>query len=337
MISYEGFRNKRILVTGATGLIGFSLIKALLEINQSEELGLHITALVRNREKALERFDEYNGQNAFLLLTGDVCREEIFCGQAWDYMVHGAGNAHPKVFAMQPVETMKANLLGTMNLLEHAVKQKSMQEVKKILFLSSGEIYGEAEMPDEKGWREECAGLVDSMRLRACYPESKRAAETLCTAYYKEYEIPAVVARLSYIYGKEVLSDNTRADAQFLRNALAGEDIIMKSEGMQMRSYCYVEDAVNALILLLLEGDAGEAYNVANHASVATIREYAMTLADVFQVGIKTELPDTLEKSGYSQMKKEVLNAEKLYELGWNPRYDLKAGMKKMNRKDADE
>ncbi len=332
MIFYEGFRNKRILVTGASGLLGFTLIKTLLDSNQKEKLDLHITALVRSRERALQRFIGYAGREDFSLLVGDVCQAEIFEGQTWDYIVHGASNAHPKAFAAQPVETMKANLLGTMNLLECAVKQKSVNEVKKLLFLSSGEIYGEAAMPDEKGWREECAGLVDSMRPRACYPESKRAAEALCVSYYQEYEIPAVVARLSYIYGEEVLADNTRADVQFFKNALAGEDIVMKSEGTQMRSYCYVEDAVNALILLLLEGRAGEAYNVANHASVATIKEYATTLAEVFQVGLKMELPSVLEKSGYSQMKKEVLNAEKLYGLGFHPLYDLKAGMEKMRR-----
>lgn len=332
MISYKSFRNKRILVTGASGLLGFTLIRTLLDSNRKEKLDLHITALVRNRERALQRFAGYDGRKDFSLLTGDVCQAEVFEGQTWDYIVHGASNAHPKAFATQPVETMKANLLGTMNLLEYAVKQKSVNEVKKLLFLSSGEIYGEAVMPDEKGWREECAGLVNSMRPRACYPESKRAAEALCVSYYQEYEISTVVARLSYIYGEEVLADNTRADVQFLKNALAGEDIVMKSEGTQMRSYCYVEDAVNALILLLLKGKAGEAYNVANHASVATIKEYATMLADIFQVGLKMELPDTIEKSGYSQMKKEVLNAEKLYGLGWNPRYNLNAGMEKMKR-----
>lgn len=332
MISYEGFRNKRILVTGASGLLGFTLIRTLLDINQREKLDLNTTALVRNRERASQRFAVYDGRKDFSLLEGDVCQLDVFEGQIWDYIIHGASNAHPKAFATQPVETMRANLLGTMNLMEYAVKQKPVNEIKKLVFLSTGEIYGEAVMPDEKGWREECAGSVDSMQPRACYPESKRAAETLCVSYCREYGISAVVARLSYIYGEEVLTDNTRADVQFLKNAMAGEDIIMKSEGKQMRSYCYVDDAVAALIILLLKGKAGEAYNVANHESVATIKEYATMLANVFHVGLKMELPDTIENSGYSQMKREVLNAEKLYGLGWSPQYNLEAGMEKMKR-----
>ncbi len=329
-ISYEKLQNQRILITGANGLIASYLTDALIKMNEVLRLNMRITALARSKEKARKRFADYLDQEDFELLVGDVCQQDLFKGHTWDYIVHAAGNAHPKAFATQPVETMKANLVGTMNILDYAVSQEVQNKVKKIVFLSSGEIYGETVMTSETGWIEENIGMVDSMNIRACYPESKRAAETLCLSYYNEYSICTIVARLSYIYGATVQEENMRADAQFLRNALMGEDIVMKSEGKQLRSYCYVQDAVEGILLLMLEGKEGEAYNVANNDSNVTIRQYAECLAEVFGVGIRMELPDHIEKTGYSKMQCEVLDATKLCEIGWKPKNGLRDGMRRM-------
>ncbi len=327
------FKHQNILVTGANGLIGSELVSELLLANREYNLHLHITALVRDRERALKRFAILPEYNDCTLLIGDVCQKELYVGGKWNYIVHAAGNAHPNAFSTQPVETMKANILGTCNLLEYAKEQENQNAIKKIVFLSTGEVYGETPLPDEKGWREEAAGTVDSIQLRACYPESKRAAETLCKSYFEEYGVPVVVARLSYIYGAFVPEKNSRADAQFLRRAVHGEPIVMKSEGKQLRSYCYVKDAVTAILLLLLKGASGEAYNVANENSVATIREYAETLAHVYGVGIETELATKVEQKGFSKMQREVLNAQKLVQLGWKPNFDLMMGMENMRNR----
>lgn len=329
-IPYEKLRNQRILITGANGMIGSYLTDTLVKMNKILNLKMRITALARSKEKARRRFAEYLDQDGFELLVGDVCQKDLLKGQTWDYIVHTAGNAHPKAFAMQPVETMKANLLGTMNIMDYAVSQEKRNKLKKIVFLSSGEIYGEATMISDAGWTEEIIGMVDSMKIRSCYPESKRAAETLCLSYYKEFNVRTIVARLSYIYGATVPEENTRADAQFLRNALRGEDIVMKSQGKQLRSYCYVQDAIEGILILMLKGKAGEAYNIANKNSNITIRQYAESMAEIFGVKICMEIPDNIEKNGFSKMQRELLDATKLCEIGWKPKNDVKDGMRRM-------
>ena len=316
----------RILITGATGLIGTTLIKKILEDSDNGVSNYHITALVRNKEKAEIRFNQEIKHNDFELLVGDVIDKEVFAGGEWDYIIHAAGNAHPKAFSLNPVETMTANLLGTINLLEYSKNHN----VKKMIYLSTGEVYGEAEMSSNAGWDESTKGVIDSMNPRSCYPESKRATETLCVSYYKEYGVNVAIARLGYIFGASITDENSRADAQFLRNAISHEDIVMKSKGEQLRSYCYVKDCVDALMVMLKNSESGEAYNVANKECTHTIREYAETLADVYGVKVVFDIPDEVEKSGYSTMKKEVLNPNKLYELGWKPEYTLREAMEDM-------
>lgn len=325
-----------ILITGANGLIGSYLVDTFLKMNDVLQLELSITALCRSKEKAERRFADYLDRNDFELLWGDICRPDILKASKfrnrWAYIIHAAGHAHPRAFAAQPVETMKANLLGTLNLLEEMKTRTVKYPIRKLVLLSSGEIYGGSIPANEKGWSEDEAGTVDSMKLRSCYPEGKRAAETLCISYAEEYDVSAVVARLSYIYGAPMQWENTRADVQFFTNALAGEPIIMKSTGEQYRSYCYLQDAATGLLYLLLEGKAGEAYNVANMHSNVTIRELAETIADVFGVQIFRGEPENMERMGYSQMKREILNPAKLMALGWQPKRNLRNGIEQVNR-----
>lgn len=333
-LDYNAFYNSNILITGANGLIGSYLVDTLLKMNDLLDLQLHVTALCRSRHKGNKRFADYLDRTDFELVVGDVGRQETYVqskwyGQ-WDYMVHGAGNSHPQAFASQPVETMKANLLGTIHLLDEAVRQELKCPVKKMLLLSSGEIYGECIPSTEAGWKESEAGVVDSMCPRSCYPEGKRAAETLCVSYAREYGIQAVVARLAYIYGPTMQEDNTRADVQFLSRAAAGEAIIMKSAGEQYRSYCYVQDAAIGLLTLLLEGCAGEAYNIANRDSNVTIKQFAQTVAEIFHVPLQTGASTVLEQAGYSTMKREILDAGKLEALGWKAQIDVGTGIRRI-------
>lgn len=214
---------------------------------------------------------------------------------------------------------MKANLFGTMNLLELAKKSNS-----KFLYLSSGEIYGNNIDHD---FTEDDLGAVDTKLARSCYPESKRAAETLCVSYCDQFGIHTNIARLCYVYGHTITDDNSRADAQFLRNVLLGKDIVMKSQGLQRRTYCYVADAVSALLFILLNGVKSEVYNIANPNSIATIAQYAQILANIAKVNLKFELPDEIEQKGYSKQADSILSAQTLISCGWNPFYDLKNGL----------
>lgn len=320
-LPFESLRDKRILVTGAGGLIASVFTESLLYLNTAYDLHLTVIALVRSAEKAKKRFKAYQADSALQFLEQDVCAPLPADFYA-DYIVHAASPAHPIAYANTPVETMRANLLGTINLLSHAKETGC----KRFLLVSSSEVYGENN-ENASGMDELFQGkLLNTMQPRACYPESKRASETLCAAYMQEYGLDVTVVRPGYIYGAQITADNSRADAQFLRNAANGENILMKSRGEQKRSYCYVADAASAMLFVLLCGQAGEAYNIANPKSEARICEFAEALAQAASVSVTFALPPEDEVRGYSKVNNSLLSADKLLSLGWVPQYDLQAG-----------
>lgn len=311
----QKLRSARILITGATGLVGAFLTDCLLALSDQNALDLRLYALCRNAARAKERFGER--VNA---IAADV--SEATALPECDYIIHAASNAHPKAFSADPVGTMLANILGVRNLLEHLRAQGH----GRLLFVSTGEIYGDNPAIRD-GFAETDFGKIDSMNPRACYPESKRAAETLCASYLSQYRVDSVVARLCYVYGPTITNENSRADAQFLRNALSKTDIIMKSAGAQVRSYCYVADAARALITILLRGESGSAYNVANRTAARSIREYAEALAKVAGVQVKFETPEDAEKRGYSTVSRAVQKPDRLEALGWKPLFSFEEGI----------
>ena len=311
----QKLRSARILITGATGLVGAFLTDCLLALSDQNALDLRLYALCRNAARAKERFGER--VNA---IAADV--SEATALPECDYIIHAASNAHPKAFSADPVGTMLGNILGVRNLLEHL----RAQEHGRLLFVSTGEIYGDNPAIQD-GFAETDFGKIDSMNPRACYPESKRAAETLCASYLSQYRVDSVVARLCYVYGPTITNENSRADAQFLRNALSKTDIIMKSAGAQVRSYCYVADAARALITILSGGESGSAYNVANRAAVRSIRKYAEALAKVAGVQVKFETPENAEKRGYSTVSRAVQKPDRLEALGWKPLFSFEEGI----------
>lgn len=311
----EKLKNKSILITGANGLIGSYIVNFLQYLNNEENFNIKILAMSRSKEKLEKRFGQNCGIKIVEQDLNESIKEEIQC----DFIIHAASNAHPRAFSQDPVGTMKTNLFGTTNLLEVAVKNNA-----KFLYISSGEIYGNN---TDHYFTENDLGTVDTKISRSCYPESKRAAETLCMAYNSQYGIDVNVARLCYVYGGTITDTNSRADAQFLRNAINGEDIVMKSEGLQRRTYCYVADAVSAILTILLRGKSPEVYNVANPNSVVSVKEYAQTLADVSGVHLKFELPDMIEAKGYSKPADSILDSSKLQNLNWKAYYNIEQGL----------
>ena len=323
--TFDLLAGRKVLITGATGLIGSFVTDALLRLN-GRGAGIQIYAAGRRAEKIRARFGGVADSPLFHYVPYDAARPLAMDAEP-DFILHAACSAHPMAYAQDPTGIMKANLMGTMNLLEVLRAQGR----GRFLMLSTGEVYGEnPDLPE--GFSETDHGWIDPMLPRACYPESKRAAETLCASYAAQYGVDALVARLCHVYGPTFTSSNSRADAQFIRKALAGEDIVMKSMGGQVRSFCYVADAVSALLTLLAGGGTGQAYNVANRASVASIRQYAETLADIAGVKVVFDVPPEAERAGYTKITRAVLNPAKLEGLGWTAKYDLRRGLEETYR-----
>lgn len=305
-----------ILVTGATGLIGGCLVDVLM-LNPQRDY--HIYASGRNKERALSRFREFADDAKFHFIKYDVL-EPLNCSVKFDYIIHAASNGSPNFFAQKPVEVMKSNLYGVSNLIEYGMTYG----MKRMLYVSSGEIYGEG---DGRIFTEDYSGFVDCAKVRSCYPSSKRASETLCVSYVEEYGADVVIARPCHTYGPYFTELDNRVYAQFIRSVLRGEDIVMKSTGEQFRSWCYVVDCVSALLYILLKGENGQVYNVADSNSNISIRELAEIVAEVGKKKVIVDLPNSDETKGFNPVRKSVFSTEKIEKLGWKPNSNIKEGL----------
>ena len=304
----------RVLVTGASGLIGSCIVEVLLSANQLFGKKFSIYAMGRSADKLAHRFGNYSDVHFVAQNVVDPIAIE-----GLDYIVHAASNADPRSYARYPAETILTNVIGAKNVLDYCKVTQA-----RALLTSTFEVYGRL---DQDEYSENEFGTIDLNMIRNCYPESKRTAEYLFRSYHDEYGVDCVIARLSSIYGPTMQKDDSKAHAQFLRNALAGEDIVLKSKGTQRRTYCYVIDAVSGLLTVLFKGKAGEAYNVANENSVATIAEVAETIAELSGKKVIFDLPDEVERKGFSKPQNCVLNTEKIKSLGWSGKYSLKRGL----------
>jgi len=306
-----------ILVTGATGLIGGCLVEALM---MNPNRNYHVYASGRNEERARKRFAEFAEVKAFHFIQHDVMLP-LQSDVDFDYIIHAASNASPNFFTQKPVEVIKSNIDGVANLMEYGLTHG----MKRFLYVSSGEVYGEG---DGRIFTEDYSGYVNPTSPRSCYPSSKRAAETLCVSYAAEYSADVVIARPCHTYGPHFTEQDNRVYAQFIRNVLRGKDIVMKSTGEQFRSWCYVVDCASALLYILLKGESGKAYNIADEKSNISIRELAETIAEIGEKKVVIDVPDADEKRGYNPVMKSVYSTERLEAMGWSARFDIREGLK---------
>lgn len=315
----RGLKDRTVTVLGSTGLIASTFVERVCALNDQLGLGLHLVVTYRSEEKARRRFSGLRSDCDIEFVRYDVT--ERFPDIDTDFIVHSASPAHPKAFVEDPVGVMRANLDGVVNVLEYARGRPGT----RVLYVSSGEIYGTK--TDNRPYTEADTGLLDPLNFRSCYPESKRAAETYCRCYMHQYGTDSVIVRPGHVYGPALMSESTRVDVQFMRNALAGEDILMKSAGLQRRSYIHVDDVVDGMLFAMLKGGSGEAYNIANRHSDVTIREYAEILSGVAGVGVRMDV-DAASCAGSSVVQDSTLDASKLETLGWRPRIGMEEGLR---------
>lgn len=306
--------NGSFLITGATGLIGSCIIDTLLYANV-KGANFKIYAMSRSRKKVMEKFGD-----KVIPVIQDVA-QPLGILSKYDYIIHCASNADPKSYAIQPVETILTNILGNKNVLEYCKEYKKC----RMLLTSTFEVYGE--ISNTSVYKENMSGIIDQTVLRNAYPESKRSCELLLRSYVDEYNINAVICRLPSVYGPTMLKSDSKAHGQFIKNALNKENIVLKSKGEQRRTYSYVVDVVSGIFKVLFNGLNGEVYNIANENSIASIAEVASICAEIAGTNVVFDLPDKIEKKGFSQSKDCILDNSKLKSLGWNGKYTLKQGL----------
>lgn len=312
---------KKVLLTGATGMICSCVAEILFRLNK-KGASIAITLAGRDSGHISERFCGFTEGKDYRFLSYDATKSMSLAAEP-DFIIHGAGNANPAIYTKEPVETMLGNIVGLNTLLSLALEKKCC----KLLYISSSEIYGRQE--ENRAYKESDYGYIDILNPRACYPNAKRAAETLCASYGAQHGVKTVIVRPGHIYGPTITRSDTRASAQFTWNVIDGQDILMKSAGVQMRSYCYTLDCASAILTVLINGISGEAYNISNKDSVVSIRTMAEYLAAYAGVKIVFDNPSDAETKGYNLMPNSSLDAEKLELLGWKARFNLEEGIKR--------
>lgn len=325
-LPFEKLSNSTVLVTGATGLIGVSLIRALMRINDVRKTSIRILALIRNRDKAEAIYGNLLSRTDIKLVVGDVI-EVIEITEKIDFIFHCASVTASKMMVTQPVETLMTSVMGTKNILDLA-KEKNC---KSVVYLSSMEMYGSFS-DNSKEVTEEDLGYINPLKVRSNYPESKRLCENMCIAYLNEYSVPVKIARLAQTFGAGILPGENRVFAQFARSIINGEDIVLHTLGQSDGNYCYTSDAVSALLTILLNGENGEAYNVSNPETYTTISEMAHMVCREFSNGnshVVFDIPET-NTYGYAADTKMKLNSDKLQSLGWIPKVNLRTAYERL-------
>lgn len=318
-IDWEKLKGRSVLITGATGLIGSLLARALICASVQRGLNLEVIAAVRSREKAERLFQNYR-EDGLKIVVCDMLAPLQVEGLV-DYIFHTASVTASKEFVEHPVETIATMLHGTEHVLELA-RKKSTQSV---VYLSSMEIYGVVD-PDRYIVRETDYGYIDPLQVRSSYSEGKRMAEGLCGAYAHEYHVPVKTARLAQTFGAGIARNENRVFAQFARSIMEGTDIVLHTDGSKAHCYCYTSDAVLGLLTVLLRGENGEAYNISNETTFGTIRGMAEMLIEAHpESGSKLvfDIPEDANQYGYAPTSRMMINAEKLNALGWKAKVSL--------------
>lgn len=312
-LPWDFFRGKTILVTGSTGLIGSQFTRVLLAANAKRNLSMRFVLPVRSTDKAKRLFGE--SDNVF------ICEWELgksMCGcPRSDLYVHAACGTSSSDFLKKPASTIEQIVNGSKAVLDAAKRDSA----EKIVFLSTMEVYGEV----NGNASESDLGKLDPMVVRNSYPEAKRLVECMCASYSVEFGLPSLVLRLAQTFGEGVNPQDKRVFAEFGRFAVSGNDIVLLSEGLKSNAYLSVDDAVRAIIIALVFGEQGEAYNVANEQTYCSILEMANFVLKNFgseSAVVRREF-DPERAATFRNASNLQLDTSKLRAIGWVPKDGL--------------
>ncbi|MDD2774235.1 MAG: NAD-dependent epimerase/dehydratase family protein [Elusimicrobiales bacterium] len=326
-IPWSALEGKRVLVTGAGGFIPSYIIKTLLFLNETRfSRKIEILALAHDARRARKRFAADAGGGDMVFLRQTLSSPLKIKGPV-DVIIHGASYASPAYYGSDPVGTLEPNVIGTCELLKLAREKKT----QAFLFISSAEIYGKTAV-GTKRLSETVSGELDPLELRSCYAESKRMGETMCVSWRAQYGVPVKIMRLFHTYGPAMKLNDGRVHSDFFGNVAAGRDIVMNSDGLAVRCFCYISDAVAGAFAVLLKGAPGEAYNIGNPEGCVSIAQFARLLVKLAPAGkLKVVMNANGGKTGYikSGIACQIPDISKAEKLGWKPVVSLEEGCKR--------
>lgn len=311
-----GIKNKTILITGATGLIGSLMTKGFLCANVEFLLNNKVYALVRNEDKAKSVFKDCKDER-FIILKNDIT-QPINIKEDVDFIFHTAAITTSKLMVSNPVEVINVSVNGSKNIFDFALEHNA----EAVVYLSSMEVYGVVDAKNKL--KENELGYIDLSNARSCYPESKRLVENLCLCYANEFNLNVKIARLTQTFGAGVSYEEQKVYNIIAKAAIENKDIVLSTKGESVRDYCYTTDAINAILLISCKGVAGECYNIANEETNMSIYNMAKMVAnDIANNKIKVNV-NLGDNSKYMAPSIIQLNTQKLKDLGWKPKYGLK-------------
>ena len=327
----EAFRGKHILVTGAAGFLGFGYLHFFAYLNRT---------LLKNGRLSIVAADNYirgcpRWLTELVATSPDIqlVRQDITkpwaqsTGSRFDYIIHGASIASPKVYRQYPLETLDTNISGLRHMLELAKSHRS----ESILYFSSSEIYGDPpahEIPTNEAYR----GNVSCIGPRACYDESKRLGETLCYLYYQQHGVPAKIVRPFNNFGPGLRLADGRVLPDFCRDILADRDIVLRSDGSPTRTFCYVSDALTGYLLALLSRHHAEPFNIGSDSPEISMRDLGQMLLQVAGSG-RQVIHKPSEEADYltdNPNRRSPNLAKSRSLLGYTPLVDLRLGLGRM-------
>lgn len=268
---FEALAGHNVLLVGAGGFLGYYFILSILSWNDTHEKKILLTALSSFHAGVPVWLKKLGSRADLKILKKNIARHTISRTQQFYYIIHAASIASPIVYRKFPLETIAANVQGLYSVTRYMISRKiTKKPVKGLLYFSSSEVYGNP-TPENIPTNEEYNGNVSFTGPRACYDESKRFCETLCSNFVRVHDLPIKIARPFNNYGPGMKISDGRVIADFSRNIINNTDIALFSQGKDTRTFCYVADAIVGYFKILVEGASGEAYNIGIETPEITI------------------------------------------------------------------